>query len=224
MINLSVKYFTVISIVIFIILFLTIALALSPGVISNSNEIQDGKNYNSNPDVEPSYYHVYVGDLYIEGTGDHETSLVMANAENDLRIKVGPGGEDIVFEAKYLLQCPGLFDAGFASLWVQGGLQMDIETYDYAEGYLYSTVYNCKVGDYIYWTIYAVYDDLLFPYPLTAYDSGGGRCTLRSRSVTSNPLFLQILERLMDKLPILNQIINQLTQNIVVLKGTIICE
>lgn len=210
--------------IVFVILFLIITLALSPGVISTSTELISEEKFISNPDVAPSYYHVYVGDLYIEGTGDHETSLVMATAENDLKIKVRPGGEDVVFEAKYLLQCPGFFDAGFASLWVQGGLQMEVDTYDYAEGYLYTTVYNCKIGDYISWALYAVYDDLFFPYPLTAFDSGGGRCTPRSRSVTSTPLFLQILERLMDKLPILKQLVNQLTQNILVIKGTIICE
>lgn len=123
-----------------------------------------------------SHEPVYVGDMYIEGTGNHETSLVMANAENDLKINVGLEGSDVVLYVSYLLQCPGLFDAGFARLWVQDAEEKEVETYDYAEGYLYTTVYDCKIGDYISWALVVIYDDLLFPYPLTSFDSGGGMC------------------------------------------------
>jgi len=145
---------------------------------------------------------VYVGDMYIEGTGHYETSIVMATAEQNIRIKVDPGGSDVVIKAKYLLQCVGDFDYGYAMLSVGGVQAKDVETSSYAEGYLYTTVHDCKLGDIIIWILYVEYGDLFFPRPIVDIEGGGGIC---------NHL-------------IFNNVARQVPNTQTIISGTIICQ
>ena len=203
---------------------LMIITASAPGAFSSSFSVMKEKSESASIQTL-----VYVGDLYIEGTGEHETSIVMATAEHDLRINVDPMGSDVIIEAKYLLQCPGLFDYGYAELWVSGAPEKSVDTDHFAEGYLYTTVYNCKWGDIIDWVLTVIYDDLLFPYPLIDFDGGGGICNKAYNSrETSNHIFLQFLEKFTDQFPysfpILRHLASRLQSNIITLKGKIICE
>lgn len=154
-------------------LILIIILIVTPEGLSESIK----KEIKTNDELPVGANVVYVGDMYIEGTGNHETSIVMATAEQNLRINVGLRGSDVILQAKYLLQCPGLFDYGYAKLWVRGAEEKEVDTTDVAEGYLYTVVYDCKIGDTIDWALTVIYDDLLFPYPLIDFDGGGGICS-----------------------------------------------
>jgi len=207
---------------------LMFSFALSPSVISKSIGLIEKEKIETIPDSMSTINPIYVGDMYIEGTGHHGTSIVMARAEQDLRIKIKPGGSDVVLEAKYLLQCPGLLDYGYAKLWVQGTQEKEVETDDYAEGYFYTTVYNCKFGDIISWVLTVIYDDYLFPYPLIDFDGGSGICIIPRNSETSTNLFSTLLERFVDQIPhaftILKYLSDRLPSNNFVIKGTIICE
>ena len=64
------------------------------------------KETNSNDESQSNSKLTYVGDMYIEGAGNYETSNAMATSEKDLKIGVGLKGTDVILEAKYLLQCP----------------------------------------------------------------------------------------------------------------------
>jgi hypothetical protein len=204
------------------IIFLLIMLGLSPGVFSVSTENIENDTILEMTPLTPT---VYVGDMYVEGTGDPENSIVMAIAEDNLRIKIPLGGSDVIVEAKYLLQCPGLWDAGYAKLWVDRAEDQEVETTDYIEGYLRTRAFDCEIGDTIAWSVLAVYDDLFFQYPLTDYDAGGGIFTLKkSRGETSTPLIIEILMRFLDKCPFLENIASHFLDKIMMIKGTIICE
>jgi len=150
---------------------LIIMLTVAPGVISTSSRM-----IKKDSEVMTTVGPIYVGDMYIEGTGDHSTAIVMATAEQNLRVGVDSGGSDVVIEAKYKMQCLGLFDFGYAELYVQGAEEKEVDTNHCAEGYLYTTVYDCKWGDTINWVLTVIYDDLFFPYPLVDFDGGGGIC------------------------------------------------
>jgi hypothetical protein len=74
---------------------------------------------------------VYIGDMNIEGTGNYETSIFMVTSENDMKIGVGPRNSGVIIEAKYLLQCPGLFDYVHSELWVRNVDEKRVETDHY---------------------------------------------------------------------------------------------
>ena len=186
---------------------LIVVLNLTPAAVSISKSVNE-----MDSEVMAGVGPIYVGDLYIEGTGDHDTSIVMATAEQNLKIKVDPEGSDVIIEAKYLLQCPGLLDCGYAKLWVRGAEDKEIETYDFAEGYLYTIVHDCKSGDIIEWALYVIYDDLLFPYPLTDFDAGGGIC---SKPVAKSRTHF---------LPLISRILGLLSSGQIIMKGTIVCK
>jgi len=136
----------------------------------------------NNDDPNDGIKDVFVGSMYIEGTGVHETSEVHALAESDLKINVGFQGTDLIFSCYYYMNCPGLLDYGSVKLSVEGAPDDEADTYDFAEGHLFATIYNCKVGDVISWVLTVIYDDALFPYPLTDIGYGYGLCTL-SRTI-----------------------------------------
>ena len=121
---------------------------------------------------------VYVGSMTALGTGEFETSTVNSSSEKNLKISVGRKGSDLLLQAKYYLECPGLLDHAFAKLWVNNGNETEIDTDDFTEGYLFILLENCKPGDFFYWTLTTIYDDLLFPYPLFDFDDGSAFCRI----------------------------------------------
>lgn len=123
---------------------------------------------------------IYVGDMYIEGTGHFHSSLVMATAEQNPEIKVKLGGSDLTFRADYLLQCTGDWDYGLAMLSVGGEPTVSHFTEaSYDEGSLYVTIHDCEVGDFIMWILYVEYEDLFFPRALIDFKGGGTICGLK---------------------------------------------
>lgn len=216
---------------IFGVLVITLLLfALIPGANCVSTNITEKNKSETISEFNLIHDPIYVGDMYIEGTGDYESSLVMATAEQNLKIKVDPGGSDIMFRADYLLQCTGLFDYGYVLLSVGGANSEDYYTEDsYDQGSLYTTLYDCKVGDIIVWILYVEYGDAFFLRPLVDVEGGAGMCWLKrnSRSISNHP-FLQFLGRIINQFPyefpIIKYLTDQLSDNILAIRGTIICE
>jgi hypothetical protein len=205
---------------------LMIMLAVSPVAISNSTEIFEKDKIETTPELTTNHETIYVGNMYIEGTGHYHSSLVIATAVQNPEIKVSRYGSDVTFKAKYLLQCTGDLDWGYILFSVGGEASVDYYTeVSYDEGYLRSTVYDCKPGDVIVWILYVEYGDMLFPRSIVDMKAGGTVCSLQRRSsLTSTPLFLQFIERFPYPFPLLKQLSCRLLGNIMAIKGTIVCE
>ena len=161
-------------IAVLILLILSTTLIVIPEGLSVSIKKENKTNENDSEGAKI----VYIGEMIVNGTGNHETSIVNATSKKNLKINVGLQGSDVLLEARYDLYCPGLLDHAYAKLWVNSGQEKEIDTDDNAEGYLYIFIEDCKIGDLIYWTLTVIYDDLLFPYPLYDFDDGSAFCCL----------------------------------------------
>jgi len=146
---------------------------------------------------------IYVGDMYIEGTGHFHSSLVMATAVQNPKIKVDLGGSDLTFRADYLLQCTGDWDYGLVMLSVGGKPTVSYFTEDGCdEGSLYITIHDCEAGDFIMWILYVEYGDLFFPRALKDFKGGGTICGLQ----------------------IFNSVQRQIPDMQTIISGTIVCQ
>jgi len=184
------------NIITFVLLIFIVSSIVLPEVVSNSIK----KEKNTNETEIKGAKLVYIGEMVVNGTGNHETSEVNASSVKNLKINVGHQGSDILLEARYDLYCPGLLDSAYAKLWVNSGQEKEIDTDDEAEGFFYILIEDCKIGDLIYWTLTVIYDDLLFPYPLYDFDDGSAFC----RIYASNNKFLDFVKQ---KITIIGKII-----------------
>jgi hypothetical protein len=161
-----------------IAIFILITLLTILIVIPEGLSISIKKENKSNESEKTGIQIVNVGEMIVIGTGNHETSIVNASSEKNLKINVGLKGSDVLLEVMYDLYCPGLLDSAYAKLWVNNGKENEVDTDTYAQGYFFVLVEDCKIGDLIYWTLTVIYDDLLFPYPLFDFDDGSAFCRL----------------------------------------------
>jgi hypothetical protein len=155
---------------------------------------------------------IRVGEMYISGKGDPNTAIVSSIAEKDLMISLPREGADVVFYARYIINCEGWNDHGYVTLWVQGAPVKQTDHGVYKQGSLTTMVPHCKRGDTIEWILTSTYYYLTFCPPIIHSDGGAGVCSFPSvsRGVSNTLLFSKILQTLRAKE--------------LVIKGTIIFE
>ncbi|MDH7516951.1 MAG: hypothetical protein QHH19_01190 [Candidatus Thermoplasmatota archaeon] len=174
-------------------------------------------NFEKHSEVEMTNYGpIFVGEMLIIGNGNPDTAIVRSTAEQNIRINVPLGGRDVEFKAYYYIDCRGWFDHGYVTLWVRGASVKQIDNGEFAEGYLYTTVPDCRWGDSIEWMLTTTYYYFPTSPPIINVDGGGGTCSfpVETNTLYGTPLVLNML----------NEKIGHLQSRQVTIKGTVVCK
>ena len=189
-------------------LIIIVLLLVLPSITISSKIINNTTENRTLSSVGP----IRVGEMHISGNGDPNTAIVNSIAEKDLKISIPREGADVVFYARYLINCEGWNDHGYVTLWVQGAQVKQTDHGVYKQGTLTTMVPNCKQGDTIQWILTSTYYYLTFCPPIIHSDGGAGVCSFPfiSRGVVNTLLFGKILQ--------------MFTVKQLVIKGTVIFE
>ena len=188
--------------IIVVIIFLLVGVC----TVSNAKTIGNNKSKTLNQDVYLGYANIY-------GDGIEENTVIEAEAENDLVVKIGTSPDYINFYIEYDIDTNnGLNDNGVITVFLQvNGEQKghnETITFDDEQGMLYIKDVEVKKGDIFTFEMGVVYTNLVPPFTDTATAYGGGAIA-KSKSTdmdTSGSLFW-FKEMIISRFPLLGRVL-----------------